>query len=70
MGPTCGIMHMLDVYTRLEAVELFAADWTSVGHEVVLIDGKFGATRLRFASLNQPIGVQTRQRNIIDEVWI
>ena len=47
-----------------------AADWTSVGHEVVLIDGKFGATRLRFASLNQPIGVQTRQRNIIDEVWI
>ena len=46
------------------------ADWTSVGHEVVLIDGKFGATRLRFASLNQPIGVQTRQRNIIDEVWI
>jgi|TARA_B110000483_G_scaffold89541_1_gene110544 hypothetical protein len=47
-----------------------AADWTSVGHEVVLIDRKFGATRLRFASLNQPIGVQTRQRNIIDEVWI
>ena len=47
-----------------------AADWTSVGHEVVLIDGKFGATRLRFASLYQPIGVQTRQRNIIDEVWI
>ena len=46
------------------------ADWTSVGHEVVLIDRKFGATRLRFASLNQPIGVQTRQRNIIDEVWI
>ena len=47
-----------------------AADWTPVGHEVVLIDRKFGATRLRFASLNQPIGVQTRQRNIIDEVWI
>jgi hypothetical protein len=40
-GPTCCIIHGLDVYTRLEAVELFVArvDWDHVS--IVAIRGHF-----------------------------